>query len=215
MKKIIVIIFGVAIYIWGLVHGYVSPMWGGWMFATALLYMMMHYVTLSWRDTVHKYGRAIWVFIAAITLFILGFTKNIWLGLSVLLWHAAIRSVVHSLEDILTNRRKFHFQEFFQAGSVMFSIFFTLSFITAFMGRNQQFTLTCDDITKASTAVLSYTQDKFNIGVHQIDERQRDILGNMISGATEEHESNSEMQNIEGMNIDLDTLSGFDTTSFG
>lgn len=210
IKKIVVIVIGVSIYIRGLVHGYISPVWWGWMFATALLYMMMHYVVLSRRDTVHKYGWAVRLFVAVMTLAILGYTKNIWLWISVLMWHAALWSVVHSLEEILTNRRKFQFQQFFQAWGALFSIFFTLSFITAFIGRNQQFTLTCDDITRASTAVLSYTQDKFNVWVHQINDWQRSILGNMLS-----HSWDEIITDDAPVNDLWDSLSGYENGSFG
>ena len=113
------------------------------------------------------------MYVLALSIVILVITKNIWLGLSALLRHAAIGSVVYSLEEVLTNRRKFIVGEFFQAGGALFSIFFTLSFITAFIGRNQEFNLTCDDIYRASNAVVNYTEDKFNVGYHHIQDRQR------------------------------------------
>lgn len=84
------------------------------MFATALLYILMHYVTLSWRDTVHAYGWAIWIFILGMTGFVMIHSNNVRLGVSVLLWHTALRTVIHSLEDALYNRRRFKMTEFFQ-----------------------------------------------------------------------------------------------------
>gem|GEM_PF-6300002 len=85
------------------------------MFATALLYIFMHYMTLSWRETIHKNGVFVRIYTAIVALLITAFTKNIRLGISALLWHAAIGSVVYSLEDVLCNRRKFRMTEFFQS----------------------------------------------------------------------------------------------------
>ncbi|MBP6911473.1 hypothetical protein KBC03_07950 [Patescibacteria group bacterium] len=47
----------------------------------------------------------------------------------------------------------------------MFSVFFTLSFITAFMGRNQTFTLSCEEIYDASHAVIRYSEDTLHLNV--------------------------------------------------
>lgn len=201
MKKIAVIIIGVALYLRGLMHGYFEPMRGGRMFATALLYIMMHYVTLSWRDTVHQYRWFVLIFVVIISGIVIAYTGNIWAGISVFLWHAALRSVSHSLETILSNRRKFSKKEFFQAGGALFSIFFTLSFITAFLGRNEQFTLTCDDIYRAGYAVIDYSEETFNVGIHQIEERQAGFLGDVLSGSGDLVETPAE-------------LSGYDDSSF-
>lgn len=138
------------------------------MFATALLYIMMHYVTLSRRTAVHRYGWVIAICVGAVGLVIGVVSKNIRLGVSSVLRHIALLSVVYSLEDIISNRRRFRPAQFFRTGGTLFSIFFTLSFITAFIGRNQEFSLTCEDITKASTSVLRYTQDGLIAGIHQI-----------------------------------------------
>ncbi|MBP6911474.1 hypothetical protein KBC03_07955 [Patescibacteria group bacterium] len=86
------------------------------MFATALLYMMMHYVIMSWRETIHKHGRYIMVYVILITGAVLYFTGNIWLALSSLLRHIAIGSVVYSLEEVMTNRRRFRTKEYFSTG---------------------------------------------------------------------------------------------------
>lgn len=216
MKKIIVISLWLIIYVRGLIHGYFSPMRGGWMFATALLYIFMHYVTLSWRDMAHKYGWIVWTIFGVLVFSILAITKNIWIGLSALLRHAAIRSVLHSLEAVLTNRRTFSPVEFFQSGWALFSIFFTLSFITAFIGRNQQFDLTCQDIYKASNAVINYTEEKFNIGYHQIQQRQRNILGNMIDTAVPTPQLTGDQDSIsnEAYQELLTTLSGYDLSNY-
>lgn len=209
MKKILVIVLGVALYIWWMVHGYFAPQRAGRMIATALIYIMMHYVTLSWRDTAHKYGWIVRIFITVMTFTVLITTGNIWLWLSVLLWHAALRSVIHSLEEILTNRRKFRLKEFFQAGGALFSIFFTLSFITAFMGRNEQFTLTCDDIYEASFKVVNYTEEKFNVGFEQIHDRQRGILGDIFINS-----GDTQVMTTGNANMKELGLSGYDTESF-
>lgn len=171
MKKTVVISLLAIVYIWGLVHGYAQPLRAGRMFATALLYIMMHYVTLSRRSAVHRYGQLIAICVGAIGLVIWVVSKNIRLTASSVLWHAALFSVVYSLEDIISNRRKFRPGQFFRTGGTLFSIFFTLSFITAFIGRNQEFSLTCNDIMDASTSVVRYTQNGLTAGIHQIPTR--------------------------------------------
>lgn len=201
MKKTLLVILFAVMYIWWLVDGYLSPMRGGWMFATALLYIMMHYVTLSWRDTVHKYGWIIWIFILVITGFIMVDFNNVWLGISILLWHVALRSVIYSLENELLNSRRFNKRGFFQTWGVLFSVLFTLSFITAFIWRNQQFTLWCDEIISASTSVITYTQEKFNISIHQVDTWADDLVTYIWGPSIEDHENNetTTLQNTWGL----------------
>lgn len=86
------------------------------MFATALLYMMMHYVIMSWRETIHKHGRYIVIYLLLITGAVFYATENIRISLSALLWHLAIGSVVYSLEEVMTNRRRFKTKEYFSTG---------------------------------------------------------------------------------------------------
>ena len=150
------------------------------MFATALLYMMMHYITLSRRSAVHRYGGLIALCVAAIGVIVAVATKNIRLALSSILWHAALFSVVYSLEDIISNRRRFRPAQFFRTGGALFSIFFTLSFITAFIGRNQHFTLNCETLNGASNSVINFTERTFHIGNDDITSMKKDVIGNMI-----------------------------------
>ncbi len=165
MKRTAVICLWALLYIRWVITGYFSPVRWQRMFATALLYMMMHYVIMSWRETIHKHGRYIMVYVILITGAVLYFTGNIWLALSSLLRHIAIGSVVYSLEEVMTNRRRFRTKEYFSTGWVLFSVFFTLSFITAFMGRNQTFTLSCEEIYDASHAVIRYSEDTLHLNV--------------------------------------------------
>ena len=185
MKKIITLLIALGIYIRWVIHGYVSLMLGGRMFASALLYMLMHYVTLSRRSVVHKNSMIIWIIIVTISLIILWVTRNIRLGISVFLWHAALLSVTYSLEDTLTNRRTFSIKEFFQAGGMMFSMLFTLSFITGFIGRNQQFTLTCEQITSASMSVINFTERRFGIGNDEINDLKKDVVTDIVDSQVE------------------------------
>lgn len=136
----------------------------------------------------HKYRWFVLMFVLIISGIVITRTGSVWIGVSVLLWHAALRGVMHSLENILSTRKKFKKSVFFQAGGAIFSIFFTLSFITAFIGRNEKFTLTCDDIYDAGFAVVNYSEEKFNVGWHQIEAWQAHMLGEVISGTGDEVE---------------------------
>ena len=67
------------IYVWAILVGYVFVDISDRMIATGVLYLLMHYVTLSRYKQAHAFKRA-WFFIIWIaTLFITYKTQNIWL----------------------------------------------------------------------------------------------------------------------------------------
>ena len=168
------------IYVWAILVGYVFVDISDRMIATGVLYLLMHYVTLSRYKQAHAFKRA-WFFIIWIaTLFITYKTQNIWLWVSFLTRNIAISSALHTLEGSLKTRINFNPLVFFRAGDALFSVFFVISFITAFVGRNQEFNLTCDDITRASTRIITYTQEKFNFGKVELEQMTNKLIGGMI-----------------------------------
>lgn len=158
------------LYVYGLLTGYFFVDTVDWMIMTGILYLLMHYITLS----LHKYASsAKWI----IALFIIGITAtvwfrehNAWLAVSVLAWNIAIFSSIHTLQRSKNAYVRFNPLIFFRAGNALFSTFFVISFIAAFIGRNTEFDLTCTDIKKASTSVITYTQEKFDFGVQELQQ---------------------------------------------
>lgn len=192
-KKIVLIVIFALLYLWWFIHGYIIAGVGGWMFATALLYILMHYVTLSWRETVQEYTWVAWIFMLGVSIFVGVLTHSAWMWASALFWHGALWFVIDSLEDSLINRRRFKSIDFFTTGGVLFSILFTLSFITSFIGRNPHFNLTCNEINDASTSVVSYTKETVSISVEAINNAKNALIHYIIpsTGNTDSTESGS------------------------
>lgn len=179
-REICMILIGIGIYIWWLTTWYLSPIRNYRMFTTALLYISMHYVAISWYDLVYKYKWRLTIFISIICIGIGIYTKNLRLFISVILWHVAIVSTLYTLNWVLKTNIVFRKTIFFRAWGWLFTVFFTMSFISAFIWRNNEFTLTCSDIMAASNAVINYTEKKFNIGIEQINQWKWNIIDMLI-----------------------------------
>ncbi len=178
--SLILLAIALCAYVWAILVGYVFVEISDRMISTGVLYLLMHYVTLSRYKQAHAFKRA-WFFIIWIaTLFITYKTQNIWLWVSFLTRNIAISSALHTLEGSLKTRINFNPLVFFRAGDALFSVFFVISFIAAFVGRNQEFNLTCDDITRASTRIITYTQEKFNFGKVELEQMTNKLIGGVI-----------------------------------
>lgn len=122
----------------------------------------MHYVTLSWHKYAHENKRLRGIFILLVTGGVRLYTQNLWLTASAFLRNIAVFSALHTLQGSLDSRVHFNPIVFFRAGDALFSVFFVLSFISSFIGRNTDFDLSCSDIRSASTKVITYTQERFD-----------------------------------------------------
>jgi len=85
-----------------------------------------------------------------------------------------------SLEDSLINRKRFRAFDFFKTGGALFSVLFTLSFITSFIGRNPHFNLTCNEISDASTTVVTYTKETVSISVDALNTWKNKLIQYII-----------------------------------
>lgn len=213
--SLVVITLAICAYLRAFIRGYLLIHLGERIITTAILYFLMHYVTLSWYIQAHTYKRIRVAFIGILTGIVTFKTGNIRLGVSVLTWHIAFSSALHTLQWSLASRVSFNPLVFFRAGDAIFSVFFVVSFISAFIGRNTEFTLTCDDITKASTRVITYTQETFDFGKQELQDRTNSFITSMIGTSLDASWALSELGEDTVMSIQQATIDSLQNTLSG
>lgn len=166
IRKTIIFAGNIIFYILFIYHFFFQESWFYGSLFLVLFFILLHYFFIEFKKISPIYYLSIFLVAALLIMFMLGF-ENIWKLVSLYVIHLGFFYIITCIDNEVNNRKNISSWAIFATGAWFFSWFIAVSYAMMFVGKYQEFNLTCEDINQSTEMALDYIAKPLELSVEE------------------------------------------------